>query len=613
MYFKSRFTETDERGYAHHHSCRLQHGQCFVRILLLHPDDSPDRGPWAGQAWDRVVDLGIGGPHACERWALQFGCPVMPIDSLRLKLGDFHFVHKLLAAGQDRLLDRENLDWWGLTAIFFHQQLETLAILRRFATSLEPADQVFVTRPGLHADALGSLLGSRRHCFSAGFFSPRRGPMHYARVFSKFPLAQLAEIFWDKYDASCAIRGLLCRRRKPSGKPVVLLPSAYVNVSRTGIAYAQTLPGTEFLLVTTRRSGWVSIPPANVTVASLASYAFGTEAGQSEYGELMKKWQTLRCELESVPEIGLAGRLGLLDSFPKLFRQGLAIRDAWRAVFDREPVKAVLCGDDSNPYTHIPLLLARNRGIPTLTCHHGALDGRQLIKRNYSDVILAKGKMEKDYLLRVCRLPPAEVEVGAPATPPTVRIASKTTGSGPPPFIVLFSEAYELSSGRAEEFYRDLLPPLAELAQNTHRKLIVKLHPFESRRERQRLVTKILSAEQQRVTTVVSGPLSEDLLQKTWFGITILSTVAVECAMRGIPCFLCGWLEYWPYGYIEQFSRFGVGHVLKSAAEISSIPEIVEHYSVNPELVRDLWQPIDPARLRELLSGDRKLERAVAI
>ena len=47
--------------------------------------------------------------------------------------------------------------------------------------------------------------------------------------------------------------------------------------------------------------------------------------------------------------------------------------------------------------------------------------------------------------------------------------------------------------------------------------------------------------------------LQPEMLNKTWFGVTILSTVVVECALRGIPCFLCAWLESWPYGYIDQF------------------------------------------------------------
>jgi hypothetical protein len=83
--------------------------------------------------------------------------------------------------------------------------------------------------------------------------------------------------------------------------------------------------------------------------------------------------------------------------------------------------------------------------------------------------------------------------------------------------------------------------------------------------------------------------------------------------MQEIPCFLCGWLDNSPYGYIEQFTRFGVGYRLQSAAEISEIPRILETYSVKPELARDLLQPIAPDRLRELFSGTRKRDTAIAV
>src|SRR5207302_5527195 len=220
-------------------------------------------------------------------------------------------------------------------------------------------------------------------------------------------------------------------------------------------------------------------------MAKLASYAKYSTDTSREYEELLQKWQIFRAELESVPEIFLLGRLGLLDSFPKLLRQGLAIREAWRQVFEIEPVKAVLCADDSNPYTRIPVLLARNRGIPAIACHHGALDGAHLFKRSHADVILAKGRMEEDYLVRVCGVPEEKVELGAPGRLPALNVQRDREQA---PFITFFSEPYEVASARTAEFYRDLLPPLADMALKTGRKLVVKLHPFESQRERRGLI-----------------------------------------------------------------------------------------------------------------------------
>src|SRR5213078_837742 len=462
---------------------------------------------------------------------------------------DFQWVREIFESGRNRLLDAEGLDWWELTAIFFHQQIELLGVLRRFA-----------------------------------------------------------EILWDKYDSNYFLRRRFTGGRKPSRNPVVLMPSAYVNVSRMAIAYASTVPEMDFLLVATRRSGWLAEPSANVTVAKLASYARYEAFTRRERDELSAQWRHVRTDLESIPEIGMLGRLGLLDSFPKLLRQGLAIREAWRRVLETEPVKAVLCADDSNPYTHIPVLLARNRGIPAIACHHGALDGAHLFKRSHADVILAKGKIEQDYLVRVCGVPEEKVELGAPGRLPALNVQRDREQA---PFITFFSEPYEVASARTDEFYRDLLSRLADLALKTGRKLVVKLHPFESQRERERLINRILTAEQQQVATVVSGALSEDLLQKTWAGVTVLSTAATECAARGIPCFLCGWLEYSHYGYIEQFERFGVGQVLRSPEEIAEIPQLIRHYC-QPEVSSNLWQPVTSARLQELFSGAKKYHQAFA-
>jgi hypothetical protein len=578
-----------------------------VKILLVHPDDSPDRGCWFHQRWDQVIDLGKGGCDSYTRWVRQFSCPVIPLDSLRIGVQEYRGGREIFQSGCGRLLDSYGLDWWELTAMFFREEIELLGTLRRFADQIGSDDQLFLTRPGFYAHALRFLLGDRVHLLSSRSSTKASG-LHYLRVAARFPMAQLAEIFWDKYDPCYSLRRHFSAKRQPSRNPVVLLPSAYINVSRMAIAYARTVPELNLLLVATRRSGWLAEASANVTMAKLASYAKDSLDTSREYEDLLQKWQIFGAELESVPEISLLRHLRRLDSFPKLLWQGLAIRDAWRRVLETEPVKAVLCADDSNPYTHIPVLLGRNRGIPAIACHHGALDGAHLFKRSHADVILAKGKMEQDYLVRVCGVPEEIVEIGAPAdcSPSCVRRDRDSA-----PFITFFSEPYEVASARTDEFYRDLLPRLADLALKAGRKLVVKLHPFESRRERLRLMNRILTAEQQQVVTIVSGALSEELLQKTWAGITVLSTAATECAARGIPCYLCRWLEYSHYGYIEQFERFGVGQVLRSPEEIAEIPKLIKHYR-QPEVSSNLWQPVTSARLRELFSGAGKYHQAFA-
>jgi hypothetical protein len=574
-----------------------------MKILLLHSEDDPEKGPWAGLAWDRVVDLGLGGVDSYARWTRQFQCPVTTVKSLRNGFKDFRRIRDLLAIGCDRLVDAYGLDWWEIMSILLHGELETLILLQSFAETVGASDEVHVSRPGIHASILQSLLGARVSIFPLRRGGQRHGLRHYIRVFNKLSATEVADVFWDKYDLGYQVRGRLTRKRAPSERPVILLPTAYINVSRTGIAYAGTFPKEDFLLVTTRRSGWIQDRPPNVEAAWLRSYASVSDRS-SEQAALESRWRFLLDELAGVVEFEILKRLGRLDGLSRRFRQGLEVRDAWRNVLDTEPIQAVLCADDCNPYTRIPLLLAQARGIPNIACHHGALNGRSVFKSRYADVIWAKGKMEEDYLLRKCGVPLEKIEIAAPALPTSWK-GLKQPNRRTLPYILFLSEVFEEGGGRPEEVYRDVLPPLANLAMATGRKLVVKLHPAESERQRGGILARTLSPEQKAVTQIVNTPLTEDLLAQAWFGITILSTAAMECAIRGIPCFLCTWLEAWPYEYVEQFIRFGIGIGLNGPSEIGKIPDYLQQHQLGADVRENCWQPAAAGRMREFLTTSR--------
>jgi hypothetical protein len=551
--------------------------------------------------WDRIVDLGLGGVNSYARWSGQFHCPVTTLNSLGKGFDDFRRIRDLLGMGCGQLVDEHGLDWWEIMSILLHGEMETLLLLQRFAQSVSSGDEVHVSRPGLYASLLQSLLVTGANVFPLRRGARKGGLGHYVRVFNKLSASQVADVFWDRYDLGQQLRGRLARKRAPSARPVVLLPTAYINVSRTGIAYANTFPEENFLLVATRRSGWIQDPPRNVAAAWLSSYV-SVRDRSIENADLQSRWRTLLNELVGVSEFEILNRLGQLDGFPRQFRHGLELRDAWRNVLDTEPVQGVLCADDSNPYTRIPLLLAQARQVPNIACHHGALNGRYVFKRSYAGLIWAKGRMEEDYLVQRCGVPREKVEIAAPALPANENRLEKSNGQSFRPYILFISEVVEVGGGRPEEFYREVLPPLADLARATGRKLIVKVHPAESERERSSILARVLSAEQKAATSIESGPLTEDLLAKAWFGITILSTVAIECAIRGIPCFLCKWLESWPYGYVEQFIRFGIGIGLNHPSEISKIPEYLEQHRPGADILENCWQPAAAGRLRELLT-----------
>jgi hypothetical protein len=565
----------------------------------LHPDDSPLEGPWVRQRWDTVFDLARSGWAACERWARVFGCPVQPIDGLRNGYREIGKARELLQLGLGRLVDREGLDWWELTAIFVHQQLESLVLLRKFVDDLPPDAEVCITRDCFEARALRYWLGERLRVISSPAAPSRKGPRHYLNRLWRLPTAQVVQVLGDKYDAGYRVRRHFHQRSRRSDQSVILLPSSYINMSLTGAAYARLAPDSRFLLVSTRQSGRLREVPDNVRQAWLAAYAGDSSA--DEYREILQRWGELKKEIQSVPELAALSQSGLMDDFPRRFADGLAIRNAWLDVLKIELVEAVLCCDDSNPHTHIPLLLAQRRGLPTIASHHGAFDGRHLIKKNHADVILAKGRMEQDYLIETCGLDPSVVEIGAPSAPEH----RASTREEECDWIVFFSEPYEMTAGRTEEIYRDVMPGLIDLGQRTGKRLVVKLHPSENLPDRQSLTQSVLTQEQRGTIQWVTGRFGSELLQRTWFGLTVQSSVAMECAVFGVPCFLCEWLDLWPYGYIGQYRKFRVGIGLRTPEEIASIPEKLAAYHPDPRIAEDCWEAMSPQRFGEILAGRR--------
>jgi len=320
----------------------------------------------------------------------------------------------------------------------------------------------------------------------------------------------------------------------------------------------------------------------------------------------------LRADLQSSPEMRMLTRTGALDRFPAWIRDGLIARNAWREVLGREPVSGVLCGDDSNLYTRLPVLLAARRKIGTVDFHHGAFDGRYVLKELPSSWYLAKNEMERDYLLRICGLPAEKVVIGAPSTGDgrSLTESAGPTGSS----ILFFSEPYESAGMRTDEVYRELLPPLCRLARESGHGLIIKLHPFESLAQRRRIVRDILPLEDRKLVSVVDGPLTSGLMAQAWFGITAESTTVIDCLQNGICCFLCSWLAHSPYDYVQQYARFGVGEVLEDARQLAEIPRRLQEFHNRPASKLNLSAVADPAMLQQWLtrSQDASGVRAVS-
>ena len=507
----------------------------------------------------------------------------------------------MFSAGRGRLIDEEGIDWWDLTFLDVEQDALTVLALRRLVEEVSSAE-LWATRPGGPAGLLAVMLKRTLRTFERkGLARSAALALRYAGLARRFSTAQIKEIFLDKYDSGYRWRARFSRRRQPCVEPVVLVPSAYGNVSRMAAAYARQLPQQAFLTVATRQSGRQFAPPANVQVRDLADYAKAV-APLAEITSLQERWTKLRSDLSEIPNLQVLADAGVLDPVSDWIRDGLSVRDAWREVLESEPVCGVLCGDDSNRYTALPVLLAARRKIPTVDFHHGAFDGRYLMKRLPCDVYLAKNEMERDYLLRVCGLPGERVVIGGPSPP--VRGSAREHRQPEKTSVMFFSEPYEVVGMRAEEVYRELLPPLCQLARASGRDVVIKLHPFESLSQRRRMVQDILTAEDGRLVTVVDGPLTDELLAQAWFGITVESTTVMDCLQNGIQCFLCGWLTLWPFEYVQQYARFGVGEVLQSVEEVAGIPGRLGPSENRVMAQASVSTPADPALLqRWLISG----------
>jgi len=565
-----------------------------MRTLLLHPEDSPLRGPWFGQRWDLIVDLGKSSAFSESEWERRCHCRILRAENFCQGVADARSVRQILSHGLGRLIDEEGIDWWELISLLVAPEVFSLLTLKRIAAEIGSKSEMWATRRGESVSLLEFLLDTSIRTFAS---SPaerlRIRTARYANLFRRFSLAQFSEILLDKYDSDYQWRSRLSSPPVKCSSPVVLIPSAYGNVSRMASAYAQMLPPQSFLLIATRRSAKQFPLAANIQVRGLASYA----KGKSPMGEIesqVERWMKLKADLPSVPDLCLLDRTGVFDRFPGWIRDGLCARNAWREVLDQEPVCGVLCGDDSNLFTRLPVLLGARRGIPTVDFHHGALDGRYLLKDLPCDLYLAKNEMEHDYLLRVCSLPADKVAIGAPAD----TLLPRRTGETSRTLAIFFSEPYEVAGMRAEEVYREILPPLVRIA----REVVVKLHPFESRLQREKLVRDILGSAVSQNIAVMDGPLSPELMAQARFGITVESTTVIDCLINGVCCFLCGWLSLSPYEYARQYARFGVGEVLDSASQLETIPRRLADFETKPAPRFELAPTVDPEALRQWLT-----------
>jgi hypothetical protein len=80
-----------------------------MRVLLLHPEGFPQRGPWSAQRWDLIVDLRVWSPSSTAAWEQMTHASVLRADSFRKGVEDIK-VKKLFSLGMGRLHDEEGIE-----------------------------------------------------------------------------------------------------------------------------------------------------------------------------------------------------------------------------------------------------------------------------------------------------------------------------------------------------------------------------------------------------------------------------------------------------------------------------------------------------------------------
>lgn len=578
-----------------------------MKVLLLHGEDefSPS---FLAKDCDLIVDFARAPRSTYERWSRQSGCPAISLYDFAEEVEDLYATKKLLQAGMELMVDSSGIDWWDLLSVLMVPALHNVMLVHKLADYLGPGCELHASRGFLLALGLQHLANTKLEVPTSGHPALRK-VRHYCKVFSELDTSQLYRVLQDKFDSEHNLRRRVASRALGSDTPVFLLPSAYINVSRMAVSLAELLPDQNFLLVCGRASGKLRSLPNNVRMTSLDSYFAPADRG--EVTRLMKGWEVLKRQLiASCKEFELAAIIGEFRRMPSLLRWACALRTAWTRVFERENIAGCVCADDTNPYSRIPLILAKQRAIPSVALHHGALDLYMAVKKQHADFYLAKSAMEHDYLLRQCRVAPEKLVGPTPPVFSAPVTASRTEGPSGKNWLVFFTEPYQAGAWRVTEVYRELLPRLLEAAFECRLELVFKLHPFESAKGHIRVLQRHLSGEQVRQIKIIAGSPSPELWRNTRAALTVESTTALECAALGIPVFFCAWLRHYHGAYLEQYSRFGFGHVLHSAEQLATVPQLLRSQSAAP-LERESSMTVQPQLLRELLTGKYAAKIAV--
>ncbi len=276
-----------------------------MRVFLLHSDDD-FRGSWASERWDSVIDLGRAPKSFYDERSAALGCPVFSIFDLAHEVEDLQVWRQLLAPGVGRVVDRFGIDWWDVISLTLQPQLQEVRLALRLAEKLRGCRTLTVSQSSVTAEVLRLQLGIPLQMLKRRLRKRLvSNLLNRGVAAADLSLVQLRQVMYDKYDPHYVWRRKLGQAPSQASSPesesapVVLLPSAYSNVTKTALSYAAILPEQKFLLVLARESAAVSPVPENVEVARLASSA-AKGCDENELLQLHDLWSRWRSRCTNI-------------------------------------------------------------------------------------------------------------------------------------------------------------------------------------------------------------------------------------------------------------------------------------------------------------------------
>src|SRR5208282_2025133 len=222
-----------------------------MRVLLLHPDDD-FHGSWTHQHWDSVIDLGRAPKSFYDQRSVALGCPVFSIFDLAVEVEDMQVWRHLLEPGMGRVVDRFGIDWWDVISVSLQSELQDVRLALRLAEKLSGCHMLAASRSSVTAEALRVQLGIPLQVLHRGLRKRlMRSALRRGSAVANLSFEQLRQVVYDKYDPHYRWRRKMAAPQslRAESEPVVLLPSAYSNVTRTAFGYAGMLSEQKFLLV----------------------------------------------------------------------------------------------------------------------------------------------------------------------------------------------------------------------------------------------------------------------------------------------------------------------------------------------------------------------------